>query len=45
MVIEIVDAEDKIRAFLDQIEPIMGAGLMTLERVQVLRYGTEAPKA
>ena len=43
MVIEIVDAEDKIRAFLDQIEPIMGAGLITLERVQVLRYGTEAP--
>jgi PII-like signaling protein len=43
MVIEIVDAADKIRAFLDQIEPIMGAGLITLERVQVLRYGTEAP--
>lgn len=43
MVIEIVDAEDKIRAFLDRIEPIMGAGLITLERVQVLRYGTEAP--
>ncbi|MEZ5834032.1 MAG: DUF190 domain-containing protein [Dongiaceae bacterium] len=43
MVIEIVDGEDKIRAFLDTIEPIMGAGLVTLERVQVLRYGTEAP--
>jgi PII-like signaling protein len=45
MVIEIVDAEDKIRAFLDSIEPIMGAGLVTLERVQVLRYGTSAPAA
>jgi hypothetical protein len=45
MVIEIVDAEDKIRAFLDQIEPIMGAGLITLERVQVLRYGTSIPSA
>jgi uncharacterized protein len=43
MVIEIVDAEDRIRAFLDQIEPIMGAGLITLERVQVLRYGTSKP--
>lgn len=43
MVIEIVDAEDRIRAFLESIEPIMGAGLVTLERVQVLRYGTEAP--
>ncbi len=45
MVIEIVDAEDRIRAFLESIEPIMGAGLVTLERVQVLRYGTEAPAA
>ena len=45
MVIEIVDAEDKIRGFLDAIEPMMGAGLITLERVQVLRYGTEAPAA
>jgi PII-like signaling protein len=45
MVIEIADAEDKIRAFLDEIEPIMGAGLITLERVQVLRYGTSKPAA
>lgn len=45
MVIEIVDAEDKIRTFLDSIEQIMGAGLVTLERVQVLRYGTSAPAA
>ena len=45
MVVELVDAEDKIRAFLDSIEPIMGAGLVTLERVQVLRYGTSVPAA
>jgi uncharacterized protein len=45
MVIEIVDAEDKIRAFLDEIEPIMGAGLITLERVHVLRYGVSKPAA
>ncbi len=45
MVVELVDAEEKIRAFLDSIEPIMGAGLVTLERVQVLRYGTSAPAA
>jgi uncharacterized protein len=45
MVIEIVDAEDKIQAFLDSIEPIMGAGLVTLERVRVLRYGTSRPAA
>lgn len=45
MVVEIVDSEDKIRAFLETIEPIMGASLITLERVQVLRYGMEAPAA
>ncbi len=45
MVVEIVDTEDKIKAFLDVIEPIMGAGLVTLERVQVLRYGTSKPAA
>ncbi|HFA59940.1 MAG TPA: DUF190 domain-containing protein, partial [Rhodospirillales bacterium] len=30
---------EKIRAFLDALEPIMGSGLVTLEKVQVLRYG------
>ena len=29
IVVEIVDTEDKIRAFLDFIEPMMGAGLVT----------------
>src|SRR5262245_33576397 len=45
MVIEIVDAEDTIRSFVAAIEPIMGAGLVTLERVQVLRYGTSKSAA
>jgi PII-like signaling protein len=39
IVIEIVDAEDKIRAFLEVLEPIMPSGLVTLEKVQVIRYG------
>jgi uncharacterized protein len=43
MVVEIVDAEDKVRAFVEAIEPMMGSGLVTLERVQVIRYG--APEA
>lgn len=43
MVVEIVDAEPKLRAFLEAIEPMMGSGLVTLERVQVIRYG--APPA
>ncbi|WP_337875383.1 DUF190 domain-containing protein [Elioraea sp.] len=41
LVIEIVDAEEKIRDFLAVLEGLMGSGLVTLERVEVLRYGTE----
>ena len=41
MVIEIVDSEEKINAFLDAVEPIMGSGLMTLEKVKVVQYGTK----
>jgi len=40
IVIEIVDTEDKIDAFLPTLESMMTSGLVTLERVQVLRYGT-----
>ena len=36
--VEIVDAEEKIREFLPHLEKIIGAGLVTLERVRVLRY-------
>jgi PII-like signaling protein len=39
IVVEIVDREDRIRAYLDEIEPLMGSGLVTLEKVRVLRYG------
>jgi len=42
MVVEIVDGEDKVRAFVEAIEPMMGSGLVTLERVQVIRYGAPA---
>lgn len=41
LVIEIVDAEEKIDAFLPVLEPMMGSGLVTLEKVHVLRYGAE----
>jgi PII-like signaling protein len=40
LVIEIVDSEEKINAFLPVLETIMSSGLVTLEKVQVLRYGT-----
>jgi PII-like signaling protein len=41
VVVEIVDAEDRIKTLLDAIEPLIGSGLVTLEKVQVLRYGEE----
>ena len=41
IVIEIIDSEEKINAFVDAIEGIMGSGLMTLEKVKVIQYGTE----
>jgi PII-like signaling protein len=39
LVIEIVDAEDKINAFLPVLDSMMGSGLITMEKVQVLHYG------
>jgi hypothetical protein len=39
VVIEIVDQKEKIDAFLEAVEPMMGNGLVTLEKVQVLQYG------
>jgi hypothetical protein len=40
MVVEIVDSEEKINAFLPELDGMMGSGLVTMERVQVLQYGT-----
>src|SRR3546814_654506 len=40
IVIEIVDSEERINGFLPTLEKIMGSGLVTLEKVRVLRYGT-----
>ena len=39
LVIELVDSSEKIDGFLDAIEPMMGSGLITLEKVQVIQYG------
>jgi uncharacterized protein len=39
MVIEIVDSQAKIDAFLPVLDKMMGSGLITVERVQVLQYG------
>lgn len=39
LVIEIVDSEEKISAFLPVLDGMMGGGLITIEKVQVLQYG------
>src|SRR5436305_10518024 len=38
IVIEIVDSEEKINAFLPMLDQMMGGGLVTLERAKVIRY-------
>ena len=38
IVIEIVDSEEKINAFLPALEGMMSGGMVTLERVQVIEY-------
>lgn len=38
VVIEIVDAEDKIAAFLPHLDGMVQEGLVTLERVEVILY-------
>ncbi|HET7335203.1 MAG TPA: DUF190 domain-containing protein [Rhizomicrobium sp.] len=39
LVIDIVDSEEKINAFLPLLEAMMGSGLVTIEKVKVIRYG------
>jgi PII-like signaling protein len=41
VVIEIVDSEQKIRAFLADMEDLLGSSLMTLEKVQAFQLGQE----
>ena len=38
MVIEIVDSEENIQAFLPTLDEMLGGGLVTLERVKVIEY-------
>src|SRR5271157_1941520 len=45
LVIEIGDTEDKIKAFLPTLDAMMMGGLATLEKVQVLQYGSDVKQA
>ncbi len=43
LVIEIVDSEEKIQAFLPVLDKMISGGLVTLEKVKVLEYrGTKS---
>jgi PII-like signaling protein len=45
LVIEIIDSEEKIRAFLPVLDGMISGGLVTLEKVQVIHYrGVENSK-
>ena len=41
MVIEIVDSEEKINAFLPMLNGMMTSGLVTMEKAMVLQYGAK----
>jgi uncharacterized protein len=45
LVIEIVDSEEKIQAFLPVLDHMMGSGLITLEEVRVVQYGPKRASA
>jgi len=43
VLIEVVDQEDRIRAVLPELDGMVGDGLITLERVEVIAYRANAP--
>jgi PII-like signaling protein len=45
MVVEIVDAADKIAAFLPELDTMISEGLVTLEKVRVIAYRSGAGPA
>jgi PII-like signaling protein len=42
ILIEVVDQEDRIRAILPELDGMVGDGLITLERVEVVAYRANA---
>ncbi len=43
VVIEIVDSEEKINAFLPVLGPMVGGGLVTLEKIRAIHYVGRPP--
>ena len=44
IVIEIIDSETKVEAFLPLLDGMLASGIVTLEKVKVLRYGKPEAK-
>jgi PII-like signaling protein len=44
VLIEVVDQEDKIRAILPELDAMVGDGLITLEKVEVIAYRATEPE-
>jgi len=45
IVIEIVDAEEKIESFLPDLDNMIGEGMITLEKVRVIAYRHSSPNS
>jgi hypothetical protein len=39
LIIELVDSEDKINAFIPTLQKLVGGGMITLEKIRVVHYG------
>lgn len=44
VLIELVDTEERIRAFVPQLDAMVADGLITLETVEIIRYKSGKPK-
>lgn len=44
LVLEFIDTEDKIDSFLQEVDPMIGEGLVTVERVEVRKYQADKSK-
>lgn len=44
VIVEVVDREEKIRAALPELDRMIGAGLITLEKAHVILYRPEHPE-
>lgn len=42
VVVEILDTEEKATAFLDILDQLLSGGVVTVEKVQMIRYGKKA---